>query len=868
MIKGMQFTKRAEDIISKAKDKAVAMRINIISPIIVLSAMLDEVSEIRATKQLDGNIIKNLISIVDKFLSQYVRSRNIVTDIGFDYDMTKLLTEAQNLTNGEFISIDLLLLLCLRYLDNVSTEGKKDIKEAIKVSEDVVKMSTYNSPSSDDPDDKMTKFAVEMVLLAKQNKLDPVIGRDNEIRQIFEILGKKTKSNVIMVGKPGVGKTAIISGIAQLIAKMDVNGKNMMAKKKIYNVDIGSMVAGSEYRGAFEQRLKDLIKETESSEDAILFIDEIHIVLGAGSGGKGAMDAANILKPALANGKIKCIGATTFDEYRKYVQKDPAFERRFVKIDIKEPSIEDTTTILRGLRDSLELHHGIKISDRALVYAASVCKKYIPGRRLPDLAIDLIDTACSSTAISLSSEPPEIHALMNIQWSRELERTSLKLDLDRINAKIINESGLFDENQKLKQSLEKRLKEVEKLIEKDSVKIDELYDQFYKDKDYIFKAKEMRKRIENTKHKIELARRQNDTMTVLDLTQNVLPIYENKLKAIEDQGEMIEPQHVAEVISRLSKIPVSKLKVNDSEKLLDMENVIKSKIFGQDEAISVVCDSIISNRLGLNDQNKPIGSFLFVGPTGVGKTELSKQICKELNDTIENMVMIDMSDYSTEISLTKLIGAPAGYVGYDEGGSLTEPVKEMPYNVVLLDEVDLAHQRNLNILYQMLDEGRITDGRGDKVSFRNCVIIMTTNLGAEYVNDPDKLENILVSRFGHPLINRIDNIIPFRKLDYYALKSILLYEIDEFNRKLISKNLKVVVSSYVINTAVVKASESKFGGRILKRFIKDNFIRTISKLALEFNNNDNLKIIHINHINENVDATNAIQNDELIFKIE
>lgn len=714
------------------------------------------------------------------------------------------------------------LILALLELPRISDV----FKNVQKIKEEVSRETSegkFTSENSDDPEDKMSKFAVEVVDLARRNKLDPVVGRDDEIRQIIEILSKKTKSNAIMVGKPGVGKTAIVNGIAQMIAKGECRPLDGF---KIYSVDVGAMVAGAAHRGEFEERLKGLVKEAETSKKVILFIDEIHIVLGAGKA-EGSLDAANILKPGLADGSLKVIGATTYDEYRMYVSKDPAFERRFVKVNVKEPSVDDTITILRKLRERLEAHHGVKISDKALVYAASMGKRYIANRRLPDVAIDLIDTACSSAIINLTSEPIAMQQIKNKIWSLELERTSIEIDLKRDPSVIDN------------------LKAVEKKIEEAKEELKPMEDAYNMEKSYLIEARNIRQKLEEARNNIERAKRENNRYTVYDIQANIIPVYEKQLEQLSDIV-IITPSHVAEVLSRLSGIPVSRLTTKENEKLMNMTDRMKSRIFGQDEAIDAVVNTILASKVGLNRENKPLGSFLFLGPTGVGKTELAKAICEELNDTSENMVVLDMSDYVSEMSINKLIGAPAGYVGCEQGGTLTEPIKEMPYNVVLLDEVDLAHQSNLNILYQLLDEGRVIDGRGVKVNFRNTVIVMTSNLGHQYIQpgnvNRSKIHELAISRFGQPLINRIDNIVIFNHLSGSAVGSILDKEIVELNAKLREKYVFFEISDAVKAQVVESCTNSEFGARIIKRYVKDNFINALTRIIFSRSDDMPMKV--------------------------
>lgn len=807
MTMNSKFTNRAQQAIEKALETAQLNMNTVIEPEHLLKAILD--SQSCLNNLMTSEEITNLKTKLNSVIASFGKQMS-VPQPQMSYSLSNVLTEASKKA-VDFISVPLLLVSLLNIervanLFNKPEEIKKKINQ-------IVTESKFDSQNSDDPEDKMSKFAIEVVELARQNKLDPVVGRDDEIRQIIEILAKKTKSNAIMVGKPGVGKTAIINGIAQLIAKGECKA---LEGFKIYNVDIGAMVAGTSHRGEFEERLKGLIKEAETSRKVILFIDEIHIVLGAGKG-EGSLDASNMLKPGLADGSLKVIGATTYDEYRKYVTKDPAFERRFVKVNVKEPSIEDTITILRGLRERIETHHGVKISDKALVYASTLGKKYIPNRRLPDLAIDLIDTACASAIINLNSEPQEIQQLKNRIWSLELEKTSIEIDLKRDPSVIDN------------------LHAVEKKIEEAKAQLKPIEDAYNQEKSHLIESRNIKKKLEEAKNRVEQARRDNDRYLVYDLTTNIIPVYEKQLEKYSNV-EVIKPEHVAEVLSRLSGIPISKLVRQEREKLLGMYERLKQRIFGQDKAVDIVVNSILASKVGLNRENKPIGSFLFLGPTGVGKTELSKAICEELNDTCENMVVLDMSDYSSEISINKLIGAPAGYVGCEEGGTLTEPVKEMPYNLVLLDEVDLAHKSNLNVLYQLLDEGRVTDGRGVRVSFKNTVVVMTSNLGQEYITptgaDTKKIEELVLNRFGHPLVNRIDNIVIFNQLNAEALYKIFNSELMELNKKLKEKQLKFGVSESVTKNIVESCLNSNYGARLIKRAVKDNFINAITRIIL------------------------------------
>lgn len=809
-----KFTNRAREAIENSLNIALTNMNTLVEPEHLLRSILDNPSILN--KILPTEEISKLKMNLNNAISGFGKTSS-AQQPQMSGSFMMVLNEASK-KSIDFVSIPCLISALLSQPRICNLLLKPDeVKKAINEN---LKNNKYESQNSDDPEDKMTKFAVEVVELARHNKLDPVIGRENEIRQIIEILSKKTKSNAIMVGKPGVGKTAIINGLAQLIAKDECK---TLEGFKIYNVDVAAMVSGASHRGDFEERLKGLVKEAEQNKKTILFIDEIHTVLGAGKA-EGSMDAANILKPGLADGSLKVIGATTYDEYRKYVTKDPAFERRFVRVDVKEPTPEDTVTILRGLKERFEIHHGVKIADKALVFASTMSKRYIPNRRLPDLAIELVDIACASALINLNSEPTEIQHLKNKIWSLELEKTSIEIDLKRDPSVI------------------ESLHNVEKKLEESKKELKEIEDNFNKEMSHVSEARNIRKKLDEARNRCEQAKRDGDRYQVYDITTNIIPIYEKQLSEIEGIEIVIKPQNIAEAISRLTGIPISKLTIKENEKLLSLQDKLKNKIFGQDEAVEAVSNSILAAKVGLSNENKPLASFLFLGPSGVGKTELAKAICEELNDTIDNMVVLDMSDYVSEISINKLIGAPAGYVGCEEGGALTEPIKEMPYNVVLLDEINLAHQSCINVLYQLLDEGRVTDGRGVRVSFKNTVVVMTSNLGQEYISsnfvDKAKIEELLLARFGHALVNRIDNVVIFNHLSRDSLKNIFIKDLKELNQKLLEKNLKFNVSNAVLDYAVDSSLNSSYGARIMKRFIKDNFTNPLSKIILSKKSED------------------------------
>lgn len=805
-------TKRAQ----KALETAVSMAEKNCNPTVETEHLLKAIAKEKSALNsiLKPEALQELGRRLDEAIAGFPRVANTYSNVSTSNQLAMLMSQASKRAR-DFVSVPLLLLLLVEDPRNSKyfpTAGP--LKEGLTR---ILDSKQMGSEDADDPEDKLSRFAVDMVEKALNNQYDPVIGRDEEIRQVVEILAKKSKSNAILVGKPGVGKTAIVNGIAQLIARGEYN---VLDGHKLYAVDVGAMVAGSSYRGQFEERLKELVKEAEKDRKTILFIDEIHMVLGAGKT-DGAMDAANILKPSLADGSLKVIGATTYDEYRQYVTKDPAFERRFTRVNVKEQSVEDTVTVMRGLRERIEMHHGVKIADRALVYASQMGKRYIANRRLPDLAIDLVDTACASVTISLSAEPPALAGMRTRLWSLELEKTSIEIDLKR------------DERD---QSVRDNLQQVEEKIEALKREIQPIEEAFNREKSHVIRARDLKQKLENARNQMEQARRVNDKYAVYDIQTNIIPIYEKELAECTDKVEVIDIQHVAEVISRLSGIPLSSLSLRENDRLLSMNARIKESIFDQDAAVDTVADAIIASRTGLSDPNKPIGSFMLLGPTGVGKTELAKSVCRELNGTADHMVILDMSDYASEISLTKLLGAPAGYVGCEQGGALTEPVKEMPYNVVLLDEFDHAHPSVLNMLYQLLDEGRVVDGRGTSVSFRNTVIFMTSNMGQEYITaeniDRRAIESALLRRFGHAFVNRVDNVVIFGHLGRPALVRILERELAVLNRKLAEKKASFEISPRIVERAMDMARSTGYGARIVKRFVRDNFNTAIAKILL------------------------------------
>ncbi|KAG0442692.1 Chaperone protein ClpB1 [Dictyocoela muelleri] len=824
-------THRAMSILERSMREARENGNSFLEPEHIIKVTLQEVTSI-LYNVLNDNERRALFDLMIQEISKFPKQTPVSDNLSRRTE--QLLNSAiqiQKDAKDAYLSVDHIVLAALhdrKIVENIEKVLKVD-ELRTRIGKKTKKIDTRHS---DDASEALGNFAVDMVEEARKGKYDPVIGRVEEIHTIFEILAKKKKANPILVGHPGVGKTAIVCGLAQMIA----DGKAPWLKNyKIYNVDIGGIVANSGIMGEFEGKLKKVIKEAEESPNVILFIDEIHMVLSAGGGAKGSLDAANLLKPSLSSGSIKCIGATTFEEYRQYIEKDLAFERRFVQVVVNEPTIEDSITMLRGLRERFEAHHGTKIMDSAIVFAVSTAKKRIPNRRLPDVAIDVIDTACASTIISLESEPQEILNQKNKIWSVELEELALKLDLKRNPDK----------------KTEERLRDVQNHLVNLRSELIALENQHQKEKSYVFECRKLKKKIEDLNIKLAEAERQRDHYQVLDITNNIMPIYEEKLKKLESErevAEIITPTHIAEIISRWTGIPVKRLTLKENERLLKMKERIKSRLFGQDQAVDAVVESIWRSRVGLNDADKPIGTFLFLGPSGVGKTELAKSISFELFDDTKKMVVLDMSDYSNETSTTKLIGVSAGYIGYGEGGTLTEPIRNKPYNVVLLDEIDHAHPTVRNILYQLLDEGRITDGKRNVVDFTNTVIIMTSNIGQDEILDDNNYQNgelilearlsierKLIQEFGAALINRIGRIAYFNRLTDNVLESIFDNHLKTLNKRFESKNLILSVDNSVKQEIIMSSTDYKYGARPLKRNMEEIFTGAVTEIVL---NND------------------------------
>ena len=680
-----------------------------------------------------------------------------------------------------------------------------------------------NFENNDELKDVLNKYGRDITKNVLDNKVDPVIGRDEEIRNIIRILSRKSKNNPVLIGEPGVGKTAIVEGLAQRIIKGDV--PSSLKNKTVWELDLGSLVAGAKYRGEFEERLKAVLKEIKDSDgNIIMFIDEIHMIVGAG--GDGAMDVSNMLKPMLARGEIHVIGATTLNEYRKYIEKDGALERRFQKVLVSEPTVEDTITILRGLKERFEIFHGVTIKDSALVSAATLSDRYITDRFLPDKAIDLVDEACATIKMQLESMPVELDELTRKIMSLEIEKQALKKEKDEISKNRISEID-------------------EKLVDLKAKEAD-LHQKWDKEKEAKNEINKKKEELERARFDLAQAENNYDLEKSAMLRHGKIPELEQELKKLQEQNQnnilsdVVDEESIAKIISRWTHIPVSKLVSSEKDKLLHLFDRLKTRVIGQDNALKLVSDAIIRARSGIKDPNRPIGSFIFLGPTGVGKTEVAKSLAYELFDDERHMIRIDCSEYMESFNVSRLVGAPPGYVGYDEGGELTEAVRRNPYSIVLFDEIEKAHKDVFNILLQILDDGRLTDSQGRVVDFKNTIIIMTSNLGSEYILDNEKNANELVmnelkNTFRPELINRIDEIIIFNSLKKDVIGDIVDKIMKEVNDRLKTSYIHVEITNEVKEKIINEAYDPRYGARPIKRYITKNIENLIAHKVIDGN---------------------------------
>ena len=805
-----------------------------------------------ALLEQENSLIKELIkkignvqSIEEKVRKQ-VQNKPKVTggarqanNIYVSQDLDLVLANAEKVAKrmkDEYVSVEHLML---SLFDNFNSTLKNLFREYGITKNDFLKALSEvrgnRRVTSDNPEetyDALKKYGQDLVEMARQQKLDPVIGRDNEIRNVIRILSRKTKNNPCLIGEPGVGKTAIAEGLALRIVRGDV--PEGLKECTIFSLDMGSLVAGAKYRGEFEERLKAVLQEIKKSEGKIiLFIDEIHTIVGAGKT-DGAMDAGNLLKPMLARGELHSIGATTLNEYRQYIEKDQALERRFQPVLVDEPTVEDTITILRGLKERYEVFHGVKIADNALISAATLSHRYISDRFLPDKAIDLIDEACSMIKTEMESMPTELDEVSRKIMQLEIEETALSKEKDDIS--------------------KKRLDDIKKEKSELKTKFDGMKAKWDNEKQSINKVQKLREEIENVNAGIEKAERDYDLNKVAELRYGKLPELQNNLK---EQEELIEKskengllrnkvteEEITKIISKWTGIPVTKLMEGEREKILNLDKILHKRVIGQDEAVEKVSEAIIRSRAGISDPRRPIGSFMFLGPTGVGKTELAKSLAESLFDDEHNIVRIDMSEYMEKFSVSRLIGAPPGYVGYEEGGQLTEAVRRKPYSVVLFDEIEKAHPDVFNILLQVLDDGRITDSQGRTIDFKNTIIILTSNLGSDYILEgikengeiseeaKQKVETLLKQSFRPEFLNRLDEIVFYKPLKKNEISKILELLIVDLEKRLSDKNIKLELSESAKSYLIDNGYDEVYGARPLKRFVQKKLETLIAKKIL------------------------------------
>lgn len=773
-------------------------------------------------------------------------------------ELNKALADAEQQADrmkDEYVSVEHIFLGILDNQNNAVKEIFKSLgiskSEFLKALQQVRGNTQVTSQNPEETYDVLKKYGQELVELARNNKLDPVIGRDSEIRNVIRILSRKTKNNPVLIGEPGVGKTAIAEGLALRIVRGDV--PDNLKDRKIFSLDMGSLVAGAKYRGEFEERLKAVLQEVKKSEgQIILFIDELHTIVGAGKT-DGAMDAGNLLKPMLARGELHCIGATTLNEYRQYIEKDAALERRFQTVLVDEPTVEDTISILRGLKERYEVFHGVKIQDQALIAAATLSNRYISDRFLPDKAIDLVDEACALIRTEMDSMPTELDEIQRKIMQHEIEEAALKKETDKLAAE--------------------HLKEVQKELSEMREQFNEMKAKWENEKSAISKVQKLREDIEQVNGEIDKAERTYDLNKAAELKYGKLPSLQKQLEEEERIAEQaytentllrdkVTEEEIAKIICRWTGIPVAKLMEGEREKLLGLEDILHKRVIGQNEAVEKVTEAILRSRAGIANPDQPIGSFLFLGPTGVGKTELAKALAEALFDDEKNIVRIDMSEYMEKFSVSRLIGAPPGYVGYEEGGQLTEAVRRKPYSVVLLDEIEKAHPDVFNILLQVLDDGRITDSQGRTVDFKNTIIILTSNLGSPYILDGiepggeisqgarDEVDKLLKSHFRPEFLNRLDEIVYYKPLQKTEILKIVDLMLDELRKRLEDKQVGIKVTDRAKQAVIDQGFDPSYGARPLKRFIQRK-IETLAAKKIIAGEVEPESIINVDYNGEN-----------------
>ena len=825
------FTQKSMEAISEAHNFAIRYKHSDMKVEHLLLALIGQMNGLipNLLKKMGIDTI-DLMKKLEEKLNRMPKIEGGVSDPRPNAEMNRVLVGAEDYAKkmeDAYISTEHLFLASYDNNSFLKENGiiKKQFENALEGVRGGKKIMTDNPENTYEALDKYGKDLVE---LARKGKIDPIIGRDNEIRRAIQILSRRNKNNPILIGEPGVGKTAIAEGIAQRILNGDV--PENLKDKTIFSLDMGALISGAKYRGEFEERLKAVLDELENSDGRIiLFIDEVHNIVGAGKT-EGSMDAGNLLKPMLARGEIKVIGATTIDEYRKYIEKDAALERRFQPILVNEPSVEDTISILRGLKEKFEIFHGIRITDNALVTAATMSDRYINDRFLPDKAIDLIDEAAAKVKTEINSMPTELDEVTRRVMQLEIEKVALEKEKDQAS----------------KDRLENLEKELAELNEKKVA----FQSQWENEKQEVEKIKKLNEEIEKVRLEIEAAQRKNDYNKLAELQYGVLPQLEKDRTELQEKAkehdnnkllkQEIDSEEIAEIVGKWTGIPVSKLMQGEKEKILNLAKYMKERVIGQDDAIETISDTIIRSRAGLKDPNRPIGSFIFLGPTGVGKTYLTKTLSLNLFDDENNIVRIDMSEYMDKFSVTRLIGAPPGYVGYEEGGQLTEAVRRKPYSVILFDEIEKAHPDVFNVLLQLLDDGRLTDGKGKVVDFKNTIVIMTSNIGSEIILEDPQLSDTtkeavldeMKHRFKPEFLNRIDDIIIFKSLGKDSVKNIIKLILEDINHKLKEQFIKVEFTDSALDFIVNEAYDPAYGARPLKRFVQKDIETNLSKMIL------------------------------------